>query len=98
MFDADLNEHQSRVDRLQLVALCGLMLLGAAFVYSATMNGETAAGAVWYNQGWFRQIVWYVLGIGCAMAVCLVDYRTLARWPFVFYWGTILLLFLVLIP
>ena len=31
MFDADLNERQSRTDRLQLAALLGLMLLGAGF-------------------------------------------------------------------
>ena len=30
MFDADLNERQSRIDRVQLAALVGLMLLGAA--------------------------------------------------------------------
>ena len=71
MFDADLNERQSRIDRLQLVALLGLMLLGAAFVYSATMVSESAGSAPWYNQSWFRQIVWYVLGIGAAAASVL---------------------------
>src|SRR6516164_864562 len=98
MFETTLTEHHSRLDRLQMAALCGLMLLGAAFVYSATMAGEAAASAPWFNQSWFRQIVWYVLGLGCAAGVCLVDYRVLARWSFVFYWATILLLVLVLIP
>ena len=98
MFESTLIEHHSRLDRLQMAALCGLMLLGAAFVYSATMASETVASAPWYNQSWFRQIVWYVLGLGCAAGVCLVDYRILARWSFVFYWATIILLVLVLIP
>ena len=66
MFDADLNEHQSRFDRLQIAALIGLMLLGVAFVYSATMVSASAQSAAWYNQSWFRQVVWYALGIGAA--------------------------------
>jgi rod shape determining protein RodA len=96
MFDADLNERQSRIDRVQLVALVGLMLLGATFVYSATMVSESARLAPWYNQSWFRQIVWYVLGTGAAAALCCVDYHTLARWAMFAYWGAVLLLVLVL--
>src|SRR6516162_3908984 len=98
MFDAGLNEHQARVDKLQLVALCGLMLLGAAFVYSATTVGAAADSLVWYNEMWFRQIVWYSIGLCAAGALCLVDYRVLARWSYVIYWITIFLLLLVLIP
>ena len=98
MFDAGLNEHQARVDKLQLVALCGLMLLGAAFVYSATTVGAAAESLVWYNEMWFRQIVWYSIGLCAAGALCLVDYRVLARWSYVIYWITIFLLLLVLIP
>ena len=95
MFDANLNEPQHRIDRLQLFGLIGLMLLGTAFVFSAMRDSETA---LLYNQMWFRQIVWYVLGLGAAIVVCLVDYHTLARWSYVFYWVMILLLILVLIP
>jgi rod shape determining protein RodA len=98
MFDAGLNEHRARVDKLQVAALCGLMLLGAAFVYSATMVGAAAESVVWYNQMWFRQLVWYAIGLCAAGALCLVDYRVLARWSYVIYWITILLLLLVLIP
>jgi rod shape determining protein RodA len=97
MFDADLNEHQPRIDRLQLVALLGLMLLGTAFVYSATMVGESASLAAWHNQSWVRQIVWYVLGIGAAVAFCCVDYRSVARWSMIVYWGAVLLLAAVLV-
>src|SRR3977135_1014276 len=98
MFDTHLNEPQGRTDKLQLVALCGLMLLGGIFVYSATMVNESAAAASWYRQSWFRQIVWYILGIGAASGLCFVDYRTLSRWAFVVYWASILLLLAVLIP
>ncbi len=96
MFDKDLQRHESRIDRLQIAALCGLMLLGTVFVYSATMVGESAATLVWYKQSWFRQAVWYGLGIGAATAVCCVDYHILARWAMVIYWSAILMLVLVL--
>jgi rod shape determining protein RodA len=96
MFDVDLNERQPRIDRVQVVAVVGLMLLGATFVYSATMVSESARLAPWYNQSWFRQIVWYVLGTGAAATLCCVDYHTLARWAMIAYWGAVLLLILVL--
>ena len=93
-----LNEKHNKIDRLQLVALVFLMLIGTAFVYSATMVSPLETVKSWYAETWFRQVVWYVLGIGAAAALCLVDYHTLARWSFVAYWGMILCLVAVLIP
>ncbi len=98
MFDADLNERQPRLDRLQLVAVLGLIVLGGAFVYSATMSNESTTALRWYNQSWVRQMIWYALGLGAATALCFVEYRTLTRWAFVVYWSTILLLIIVLVP
>src|SRR5882724_5696506 len=98
MFDVINNAQQSRVDKLQLAALACLMFVGVAFVYSATMIGETANALPLYDQLWFRQIIWYALGIGCAVALCFVDYRTFSRFSFIIYWLTILLLFAVLVP
>ena len=98
MFDATLNDPHPRVDRLQLAALAGLMLLGGLFVYSATMVNEAVNAAALFNQSWFRQIIWYAVGLGAAAGVCFVDYHTLARWSVVAYWGTMLLLVAVLIP
>jgi rod shape determining protein RodA len=97
MIDALFTESQSRIDKLQLAALFGLMLLGAAFVYSATMVSGSAAATLWYNQIWVRQIIWYAVGFGAAATLCMVDYHTLARWSVVAYWGAILLLALVLV-
>jgi rod shape determining protein RodA len=93
-----LSESQSRVEALQIAALAGLMVIGAAFVFSATMVSEAAAAAPWYSQSWFRQVAYYILGAAAATAVCLVDYRIWARWSFVIYWIMILLLVAVLIP
>src|SRR4051812_13650752 len=98
MFDVINNAQQSRVDKLQLAALAGLMLLGTAFIYSATMAGDAAGTGPLYNQIWFRQIIWYAVGLGAAAGLCLIDYRSMARWSFVIYWITILLLVAVLIP
>ena len=96
MFDADLNERQSRLERVQIAALFGLMVFGALFVYSATMVSESASAAPWYNQSWFRQIIWYALGIGAAATLCCVDYHTLSRWAMVAYWASVLMLAVVL--
>jgi rod shape determining protein RodA len=98
MFDVPLQHHESRIDRLQIAALCGLMLVGTLFVYSATMVSESATTAPFYSQTWFRQIIWYALGSGAAVGLCFVDYHTITRWSFVVYWATILMLVAVLIP
>jgi rod shape determining protein RodA len=97
MVDPSLNEHHARLDRPQLVALAILMCLGTAFVYSATMTSQ-AIPVPWYDQIWLRQIIWYVIGLGAATAICLTDYHVLARWSLVIYWLTILCLVAVLIP
>jgi rod shape determining protein RodA len=89
MFEPTLNESRWRVDRLQIAAVLGLICLGAAFVYSATMAKESARLLSWYDHGWVRQIVWYVIGIAAAAAICFVEYHTLARWSFMVYWCAI---------
>jgi rod shape determining protein RodA len=90
------SESQSRIDRLQLAALCGLMIVGALFVYSARVAIESAAMTAWFKQLWLRQIVWYAVGLGGAAALCMVSYQTLARWGMIAYWFGIILLVAVL--
>jgi rod shape determining protein RodA len=97
MFEDALNEHHPRVDRLQLLSLLCLMALGTAFVFSATTAGDSGSSAPLYNQLWFRQLVWFAVGTGAAIVICLIDYHTLARWSVVIYCLTILLLVAVLI-
>src|ERR1039458_10338163 len=98
MLNIPINEPHAKIDRLQLAVLAGLMLIGTAFVYSATMANATAATLPWYDQSWVRQIVWYALGLGAGAALCLVDYHTLARWSLVAYGAAIFFLLIVLIP
>ena len=95
MFEAHLNERQSRVDWQMIVAIVSLMVIGVAFIYSAKPPGETTA---WYNQFHVRQMIWYALGALAAVGICLIDYHSLARWAMVAYWATILSLIAVLIP
>ncbi len=97
MFSTGTTPRES-FDRLQIAALAGLMFVGAAFVFSATMVSDFAAAQPWYDQTWVRQIVWYALGFSVAAAMCLLDYHTLARWSFVAYWAMIICLVAVLIP
>ncbi len=95
MFESSLNPPKSKLDWQMLVAVAGLMLVGAAFIHSAKPGGEETA---WYNLTAFRQVVWFVVGTVAAVVVMAIDYRLLARWSMVLYWLTILLLVAVLIP
>jgi len=89
-------ERQSNIDWLLVAAIAGLTVIGVFSIASATLGSEPASLAPWYSQLWFRQMVWYALGMGAAVAICVVDYHILARWSLVAYWGTILLLVAVI--
>ncbi|MCP5520400.1 MAG: rod shape-determining protein RodA [Verrucomicrobiales bacterium] len=97
MTNLPTNFAERRVHWPLLAAVAGLMVIGALFVASATMARPGAEDMAWYRQGWFRQLIWYGLGTGLAAVLMLRDYRHFARWAMVFYWGSILLLGLVLI-
>jgi len=98
MIDSIFSEPRGSVDRLQVVGVACLLLVGVLFVYSATMVTETALTSPLFSQLWVRQIVWAILGIAGAFAICLIDYRTLCRWSLVIYGISIFLLIAVLIP
>ena len=98
MVNPSINEREPRLDRLQLVALAVLMVIGTLFIYSATAANASSATLAWYDQIWVRQIVWYGLGIGAGAALGLVDYHTLARWSYVAYGASLFFLVIVLIP
>lgn len=86
-------------DWLLFVALAGLMIVGALFIYSATMVNAATASAPFYAQRWFRQVVfWYGGGLVCAGLVAAVSYHRLTRFALVFYWANIVFLIGVLIP
>jgi rod shape determining protein RodA len=97
MTSARINpDRQMHLDMLQVVAVILLMVLSVAFVYSATTSGDSVVAVTWYHQRAFRQIVFFVLGIGAASLVCTVDYHVIARWAYVAYWLAIVSLVVVL--
>jgi rod shape determining protein RodA len=98
MVNPSINEREPKLDRLQLAALAVLMVIGTLFVYSATMANASSSVLPWYDQIWVRQMIWYAMGIGAGVALCLVDYHSLARWSFVAYGVSIFFLLIVLIP
>ena len=98
MVNPSINEHGEKLDRLQLFALAGLMVIGTLFVASATLANPDVVALPWYNQIWVRQIIWYGIGIGAGATLCFVDYHVLSRWAMVAYWIAILFLVAVLIP
>lgn len=96
--NAPLLTSQRRIEWPLVLAVVALMVLGALFVASATLGGEGLAGTPWLKRGYVRQMIWYALGSGLAVLVCVRDYRWLSRWAMVVYWLAILLLIAVLIP
>jgi len=111
MFETTLNESQPRLHKMLLAAIGALVVVGMAFVYSATMRNEPVGviqqfrdsrlteflGWLW-TKTFFKQFIWYSIGAGVALTVGLVDYRTLSRFAVIAYWASILLLVAVLIP
>lgn len=94
----NLSEKPARIDWVLLSALLGLMVLGVLFIYSARLATESGTGVVWFKQYHIKQIAYYLLGSVALAGMCVIPYQTLARWSYVFYWASILLLLLVLIP
>jgi rod shape determining protein RodA len=95
MFEAHLNDRGNKVDWPLIFALLALMIVGASFIYSASFANEAARNLPLFKQNHLRQMIWYIGGLSVAGALCFFDYRTLARWSIVAYWGSILLLVLV---
>ena len=97
MFQTNLNERESPIQAPMILALLALMMIGAAFIYSATSNNDMFRQLAWFRQPAFKQIVFYFLGMWVAAGLCFVSYRRLARWSLVIYWFAILLLAAVLV-
>ena len=89
------NKEFPRPEWGMLLAVAGLLCLGAAFIYSATSGRLLDSSIEWYQEKYVRQLLAALLGLGLAAAVCLVDYQIIARWSLVFYWSSVVLLLLV---
>ncbi len=91
-------ERALRVDTPQLLAVLALMVTSIAFVFSATTLNESSGALAWYRETYFKQIIWFGVGLSAAVAFCLADYHSISRWSFVAYWLSILTLIAVIIP
>ncbi len=91
------NHSYPRLEWGMLFAALGLLLLGAAFIYSATSGRLVGSPGEWYEERFVRQLFAALLGVGLAGAVCLVDYQIIARWAMIFYWLAVGMLLLVFV-
>lgn len=94
----NLREFLAGFDWMLILALIGLMIFGAAYIYSATMVNAPPAGTGIFAQRWFRQVSWYAGGLVCAGLVAAISYNRITSYALVFYWATIICLVGVLIP
>lgn len=110
MFEPHLNKRETSIEWPMWGALAGLMVIGTAFIYSATSVNESLSLMQRYQemtwseffhwlvrQNYSKQVMGYGIGLTAAVAICLVEYHLLARWSLVVYWLSIFLLVLVLI-
>jgi rod shape determining protein RodA len=95
---ASMTKRESRLDWLMIGALLGLMIYGILFILSATTATEVTQSIPFLKQTAFKQMVWYGVGIFCAVVLCVVDYQIISRWSLIVYWGSILVLIAVLLP
>src|SRR5271155_1953220 len=89
MYDPRLNEKKSDFDWPLHAATLGLIVIGTAFIYSATSRHAPMA---WYRTEYVRQILWYACGLAAASAICAVEYGRIARWAALYYWVSIVAL------
>ncbi|MCU1496305.1 MAG: rod shape-determining protein RodA [Acidimicrobiales bacterium] len=82
------------VDLVLLIAVAAVTLFGALMVYSTTRGAEAP-----YDTSFLKRVIMFAIIGGVVMAgTALFDYRKLRDyWPFI-YGGSVLLLFLVLVP
>ncbi len=85
-----------RIEWSLLIAVVGLLSLGAAFIYSATSGQSWDANVPWWQERYIRHLLVAGLGGVAAVGLCFVDYRLIARWSLVIYWVAMALLLVVL--
>ncbi len=90
MYD-ELNQKEPKVDWLMLGALAGLMLMGLAFIFSASTSNDPN------SNFWVKQLIAYGLGIVLAGVLCCIRYETISRFAVVGYWLAIVLLLSVMV-
>ena len=91
MYEAALTQKEPKIDWMLIGALAGLMLVGLAFIFSASTASDPN------SRFWIKQAISYGLGLGIAVGICFVPYETISRFATVGYWLAIALLISVMI-
>lgn len=81
-----------KFDLVFIVAALVLMTVGVSLVYSATVNEDV----VFYESRWFKQIVYFVMGIALAVGIAFVKIDWLKRLATPLYTVSLILLLVVL--
>ena len=88
-FDRRLLQHFDWVMLLMLLLVSGMALIN---LYSATYSADTGASAIFY-----RQLLFFTVGLALIVLVITQDYQKLAKLGFVLYFFTLLLLLYTLL-
>jgi rod shape determining protein RodA len=86
MHEATLTPKDAKIDWLLLGAIAGLMLVGLAFIFSASTANDAN------SRFWMKQAIFYGAGIALAAGICFIPYETISRFATVGYWFAIALL------
>lgn len=90
MYEPDLIQKEPKVDWMLLASIAGLMLMGMAFIFSASTASDSQ------SNFWIKQAIAYGLGLAAAALFCLFRYESISRFAVVGYWLSILLLLCVM--
>jgi rod shape determining protein RodA len=82
-----------RMNWVVTTAVLGLLTIGILFIYSATSVTDSLVA----QKLWKWQVVWAVAGLGCYFGFTLIDYRSLRKFAWGVYAGSIILLCVVLV-
>jgi rod shape determining protein RodA len=79
MYEASLTQKESKIDWLLIGAVAGLILVGLAFIFSASTASDSD------SRFWIKQAIFYGVGLGLAVGICFIPYETISRFAAVGY-------------
>ena len=88
-----LNLLSGKFDWLFLLAICLLVILGLALLYSIAVGSQSDANLLNFK----KQIVFFVIGLLVSLVIAfIIDYRVLLKYSYVFYGILLIILAIVL--
>lgn len=87
---------KDRMSQVSIIAICGLTLIGIAFIYSAQLSVQ-GDYPLW-RQAWFKQCVFAGLGFAAYWIVSRVKYNLILQYAHLIYAASIVALLLLETP